>query len=86
MLHIQPKPNAPCEIFPFFLELPYRSLTFLVELRYAVLFNIFFRLQSQFLLNLQFDGESMGIPAGFSLHQKTAHSLVAAYHILEHTR
>ena len=83
VLHVDPVAHAPCEVFPHVLVFEDGLAAFGVELGDAVLLDLAFVLQPKLLLDFDFDGQAVRVPAGFAMNLESAHGLIAADQIFD---
>ena len=84
VVHISPETDRAGEILPHALILPDRLLTLFDKRRKAVLFDLLFSVQPQFLFHFQFHRKAMGIPSCLSRHHIPLHGPVSRDHIFDH--
>ena len=84
MLHVNPKSDASGQLLPLLYVAEHALTALLVELLYAVLFDIALGLEAQLSLNLQLHRKAVGIPSALSQRSVALHGLVAADNVLEY--
>ena len=77
MIHIRPEADTVTHGTPFLFVCPYAFLTFFDEGLYAVAFNLILAIQTQCLFYLQFNRQTVCIPAGLSQNLVALHGFVA---------
>ena len=83
IVHVDPIPDAVGHNLPFF-DVPENALpTAPVELGDAELLNVPLGGQAQFLFDLQFHGQAVGVPATLADYPATFHRAVAGNDVLE---
>ena len=85
IVHIHPEANGAGEAFPHALVLPDALFTLLDERLQTVFLDLLLAVQTQLLLHLQLDGETVGIPARLTGNHLALHGAVAGNHILDNT-
>ena len=83
---VHPEAHAVGELFPLFDVLHRRSAAAAVELFNAKLFDLLFAAQPKALLDLDLNGQPVGVPAALALHIVALHDLVAREHVLKGAR
>ena len=86
MLHIRPESDGLGEVLPHALVLPNGLLALLDEGLEAVLLDLLLAVEAERLLDLQLDGEAVGVPAGLTGHEIALHGAVAGDHVLDGAR
>ena len=82
VIQVNPECHALGHLSPSLLIGPDTRSTFLVELGHAKLFDGFVAHQIEALLHFDLHGQSVGVPATFSLDEVAFHRLPAADQIL----
>ena len=86
MLHIGPEADLAGEILPHTLVFPYALLALLDKGLKTVFLYPLLALDAEQLLDLDLNGQTVGIPARLSGHHIALHGLVARDHILYNSR
>lgn len=83
LAEIDPKADAFGESFPFLHVSPDALLALLDEGFDTESFDFVFAMDTEFFADFDFDGESVGIPAGFAQAMEAAHGSVAGEEIFD---
>ena len=83
ILHVAPEADAVGHLLPHALVLPHGFLALPDEGLQAVLLDLLLAVQAQLLLDLQLDGQAVGVPAGLAQHVLALHGLIARDQILD---
>ena len=86
VVHIDPVADAVAHLFPLALVLPYRLLTLLDERLYAVALYLGLAVYAERLFDLEFDGQTVRIPAGLSQYVIALHCAVTGDYVLHYAR
>ncbi len=85
VLHVGPEANLIGELLPHPLVFPHGLLALLDEGFDPVLLDLILSLDSDLLLDLELDRQTVGVPSGLSGHLLTLHGVVAGDHVLDDT-
>ena len=85
VIHVRPETNGTGEIFPHSLIFPDALFTFVNERCQTVFLDLLLTVQTQHLLDFQFYGKSVSIPAGLTGNHISLHGTVSGDHILDGT-
>ena len=86
MFHVDPITDALGHPLPLALILPDALFALLDKRLYAVFFYILFSVHVESLFDLEFDGQTVGIPTCFADDVITLHRLVTRYDVFHDTR
>lgn len=85
MLHVGPETDGIREFFPHALVLPNAFLALGDKRFQAILLDLLFAVEAEFLFDFQFNRQTVGIPTGLARHLITLHRAVTRDHILDGT-
>ena len=86
MIHICPETNNIRELLPHALIFPNRLTAFLYERLYTVFLDLLLTVETECLLHLNLDRQSVSIPSCFTKDVLPLHRLITWEHILYDTR
>ena len=86
IVEVQPETDAPGQFVPLCFLFPNAFAALLIELGNAIFLNLLFLLDTKRFFYLNFNRQTVGVPAGFTLNAVTLHGTQATNQIFDGSR